>query len=450
MQRGFISELKRFFVIIAIACVFGLISGFFAWSLTLAAFGYIGWCFYNMRRMERWLGTYTSDNIPDASGFWEEVYYQISSHRSRHIKEKRRLQTLILRVQETTAALKDAVVVLDDQATIQWWNQSARRLIGLHPEDHGKPIVNFVRSPTFVQYLENGQFNEPLTINSARDHDLFLHFQISKYGQGDYLVVIRDVSRVQKLEQMRKDFIGNVSHELRTPLTVVRGYLETMADNSDTLAPVWQKAITQMSQQTKRMTLIIEDLLTLTRLETEDTQYKERAININDLLSGIANDAGDLSGDKRHRLVVEASEEYLLTGVPEELRSCFSNLVFNAVRYSPPESQVTLSAYNDEKGFHVTVTDQGIGIEERHIPRLTERFYRVDSSRSLDTGGTGLGLAIVKHVLSRHRAQLNITSRINHGSTFICSFEPSRVTENPTHEPSEINETVDKTNSSSE
>ncbi|WP_353301841.1 phosphate regulon sensor histidine kinase PhoR [Sessilibacter corallicola] len=439
MQRGFISELQRFFVILAVACVIGFASGYFLSSITVAAFGYIAWCFYNMRRMEKWLSTYTSDNVPDASGFWEEVYYQISSHRARHIKEKRRLQTLILRVQETTAALKDAVVVLDGETSIQWWNQSARRLIGLQPEDHGKPIVNFVRSPRFVRYLEEGNFNEPLTISSAIDNDLFLHFQISKYGQGEYLVVIRDVSRVQKLEQMRKDFIGNVSHELRTPLTVVRGYLETMSDNSDSLAPVWQKAIGQMSQQTKRMTLIIEDLLTLTRLETEDTQYKECAINVHDLLASIANDARDLSRDKNHRFDVDAPDHFLLTGVPEELRSCLSNLVFNAVRYSPPDSLITLKAYSDNSGFHIGVQDQGIGIEERHIPRLTERFYRVDSSRSLDTGGTGLGLAIVKHVLSRHQAQLQITSRINHGSTFTCSFETSRFSEKP---PADLEEEI--------
>ncbi len=438
MHRGFVSEFRQFLVAIAVAAVLGLVIGYPLYTLLLANVLYGAWTLYNMRKLERWLTTRSIGQVPNATGFWEEVYYQVSNNRERHNKEKHRLQSLILRVQETTAALKDAVIILDDQASIQWWNQSARRLIGLQPGDHGKPIVNYLRSPRFVRYLEAEDYSEPLTMPSATDSDQFLSFQINRYGQGDYLMVVRDISRLQKLEQMRKDFIGNVSHELRTPLTVVRGYLETMADNADSLPGVWQKAISQMEQQSKRMTLIIEDLLTLTRLETDDSSLRETKINVADLLQSIVHDAQDLSGDKAHQFEIDADEDFLLIGVIEELRSCISNLVYNAVRYSPAKSQIILHAYVDEGGGHIAIEDHGIGIEARHIPRLTERFYRVDASRSLDTGGTGLGLAIVKHVLSRHQALLEITSRINHGSTFTCSFRLDRVVKE--HRPSSLND----------
>jgi len=426
LLRGFYSELRRLGAFLVAALVVGWLLEAYQPCLLAASLAYIAWHLWQIRRVERWLSSPDPSQVPDCHGIWEEVCHQIVSQRSRQTKERRRLQGIIARVQETTAALRDAVILLHNDCTIQWWNQSAHNLLGLRAEDNSKPIFNYIRSPKFVRYIEQGQFNEPLVLASSADTDVFHNYQVSRFGQGEYLVVVRDVSRVQKLEIMRKDFIGNVSHELRTPLTVVRGYLETMADNSDALPPVWQKAIHQMEAQTKRMTLLIEDLLTLTKLETEDNEYKQTDIDVTAMLDAIRIDASSLSGDKGHQVELDIRDEITLLAVPEEIRSCLSNLAFNAVRYSPAGSRIILRARITDGEPVIEVQDHGIGIEARHIPRLTERFYRVEGSRNLDTGGTGLGLAIVKHVLSHHQGHLEIDSRVNHGSTFRCVFPTTR------------------------
>ena len=427
MARGFYTELRRLisFVIVAVLICLVLMQSMVLGAL-VGCVGFILWHLWQLRKVEAWLKQ-PNQPRPSVRGIWEDVTNHIVQQQKRQNKERRRLQGIITRVQETTAALRDAVILLHSDYTIQWWNQSAYQLLGLRAEDNGKPVFNYIRSPKFVRYLEAGEFNEPPVLASSVDTDVFLNYQVSQFGQGEYLVVVRDVSRVQKLELMRKDFIGNVSHELRTPLTVVRGYLETMSDNSDSLPPVWQKAIGQMETQSKRMTLLIEDLLTLTKLETEDTDYKQTDIDVRGLLETIKADAAGLSGDKQHSFELAIEDEFILKGVYEELRSCLSNLAFNAVRYSPAGSKIILRTRIDNEEAIIEVQDHGIGIDSHHLPRLTERFYRVEKSRSLDTGGTGLGLAIVKHVLAHHQGQLRIESRINQGSTFACVFPSSRL-----------------------
>lgn len=383
-----------------------------------------------MRRLDNWLTqsqSSVSSSPPDASGIWGDIFDNIYRLHKREKKEKEQLQILINRIQKTTAALKDGVIVLDKHACIEWWNQSARVLVGLQPNDTGQPLSNYIRSPKFIQYFEREEFQDPLIIPSPVNPEAYLMLQVSLYGNGEYLFVIRDISRVQKLENMRKDFIGNVSHELRTPLTVIRGYLETMEDNAESLKPVWRKAVAQMQQQTHRMRMLIEDLLTLTKLETENNEHKQVSVNIPELLSIVCEDAQDLSGDKQHTIDLIINDSFALHGVDSELRSCFSNLVFNAVRYSPAGSKITVTAFKQGQKASVSVKDNGAGIEAKHIPRLTERFYRVDDSRSAVTGGTGLGLAIVKHALSRHNGILQIKSKLNQGSTFTCSFDSSRI-----------------------
>ncbi len=426
MARGFYSELRRLASFVVVAGLVGLALQAVLLGVLLGCAGFILWQLWQMRKMESWLSQH-DQQPPAVGGIWDEIAHQMVQQQNRHSKERRRLQGIIARVQETTAAQRDAVILLHNDYAIQWWNQSAHQLLGLRAEDNGKPVFNYIRSPKFVRYLEQGQFNEPLVLASSVDTNVFLNYQVSQFGQGEYLVVVRDVSRMQKLEQMRKDFIGNVSHELRTPLTVVRGYLETMSDNSDSLPAVWQKAIGQMEAQSKRMTLLIEDLLTLTKLETEDTDYKQTEVDVRSLLETIKADANGLSGDNRHTVELDIQNDITLLGVYEELRSCLSNLAFNAVRYSPPESPVILRTRVTDDAAIIEVQDHGIGIDAHHIPRLTERFYRVEKSRSLDTGGTGLGLAIVKHVLAHHQGQLRIESRINQGSTFACVFPISRI-----------------------
>jgi len=339
-----------------------------------------------------------------------------------------RLQAVIDRVQESTAALKDAVIMLDRDGNLEWWNRAAETLLGLKtPQDSGQPVSNLVRHPRFKEYFEQGNYREPLELPSPISDRLRLQFHITRYGNQEHLMLVRDITRLFQLEQMRKDFVANVSHELRTPLTVIAGYLETLLDNVENVNPRWLRALQQMQQQGARMQTLLNDLLLLAKLEATDYPSDNTPVAVDLLLLSIKNDAQALSGSRNHRISLEADPHLKLKGSEAELRSAFSNLVFNAVKYSPDEGEIRIRWWDDEQGAHLGVQDSGIGIEAKHLPRLTERFYRVDSSRASNTGGTGLGLAIVKHVLLRHRARLEISSVLGKGSTFTCHFPPTQV-----------------------
>ena len=241
-------------------------------------------------------------------------------------------------------------------------------------------------------------------------------------------MLVRDVTRLHQLEQMRKDFIANVSHELRTPLTVICGYLETLLDNVDDVNPRWKRPLSQMQQQGERMQTLLNDLLLLAKLEATDYPSDNQPVPIDSLLRTIKNDAQALSGQRNQTITLDVEADVALKGSETELRSAFSNLVFNAVKYTQDGGHIRIRWWSDGSGAHLSVQDSGVGIDSKHLPRLTERFYRVDSSRNASTGGTGLGLAIVKHVLLRHRARLEISSVLGHGSTFTCHFPPVQVT----------------------
>ena len=343
-------------------------------------------------------------------------------------KVRGRLQAVIDRVQESTAALKDAVIMLDRDGNLEWWNIAAEKLLGLKtPQDSGQQITNLVRDPRFIEYFENHNYNEPLELPSPVSDRLRLQFHITQYGNREHLMLVRDITRLFQLEQMRKDFVANVSHELRTPLTVISGYLETLLDNVEDVNPRWLRALQQMQQQGGRMQNLLNDLLLLAKLEATDYPSDNQPVAVDLLLLSIKNDAQALSGERHHRISLEADPHLKLKGSETELRSAFSNLVFNAVKYTPDEGSIQIRWWGDEQGAHLSVQDSGLGIEAKHLPRLTERFYRVDSSRASNTGGTGLGLAIVKHVLLRHRARLDITSTLGKGSTFTCHFPTLQV-----------------------
>jgi two-component system phosphate regulon sensor histidine kinase PhoR len=321
-----------------------------------------------------------------------------------------------------TRVLNDAVILLDDNQCITWLNASSRDLLNLRKTDIGNPITNLIRNPLWVNYLNEGDHSLPLVLPSAENLQHRLEFRISHFGDGEYLIIVRDITRIFKLEQMRKDFVANVSHELRTPLTVISGYLETLDDTIEA-DNYWQKPVTQMQQQAQRMTTLINDLTMLSKLETEAVYQQQETVNLLVLLQTIIDAAQIISGDNNHELILECPPHLSLMGNSRELHSAFSNLVINAIKYSPPKRKITVSAStNHEAGINVSVIDNGYGIERHHIHRLTERFYRVDASRSINTGGTGLGLAIVKHILARYNAKLKITSRINQGSQFTAHF----------------------------
>ncbi|MEO0443721.1 MAG: phosphate regulon sensor histidine kinase PhoR, partial [Pseudomonadota bacterium] len=268
------------------------------------------------------------------------------------------------------------------------------------------------------------------TLPSPRNQELQLEFQITRFGAGEGLLVVRDISRIYKLEQMRKDFVANVSHELRTPLTVIRGYLETLADTQDLAQEnlIWQKALAQMQNQAARMTTLINDLTMLSKLETDPANSLQQAVILKPLLEMICSEAQTVSGANKHSITLQCHPDLKLIGNDRELHSAFSNLVMNAIKYSPPEKPIRINASLNLAGMlQVEVEDEGVGIEPQHISRLTERFYRVDASRSIQTGGTGLGVAIVKHILLRHDGRLEIQSDYGKGSRFSCLFPADRV-----------------------
>lgn len=423
MLKGFSAELQRILIILSVCSLIGFFSGNIAFWLLVGCAIYILMMLRQMRRLNLWLVRQESEHPPEASGIWGQIFDNIYQLQKQQRDEKENLQAVINRIQEISSALKDGLLILDARGHLDFWNPAAHRMLALHTKDQGQSVINFVRHPKFVSYFEEGKYEEPLELPSPRFPSKFLQFQITRFGKGERLIVVRDVTQLHNLEQMRQDFIANVSHELRTPLTVINGYVETLADNNTT--PSWDKPLQQMMQQAKRMSLLINDLLVLSKLETTEAGHNHKPLNIDQLLTIVKSEADVLSQDKAQKLTLicnNTTKPIMLLGNEKELHSAFSNLVINAIKYTPNEGQVKIMLWQDQKHFYVSVSDNGPGIEAQHIPRLTERFYRVDASRNSSTGGTGLGLAIVKHVLMRHEAELKITSEVGKGSMFICVF----------------------------
>ena len=402
-------------------------------GLFIATLCYLLWSHYQLHRLLIWLdkAAHKALNPPESAGVWGEIFDGIYRIQRKHSRSKQRLASVIERMQESTAALNDGIVMTDGSGALEWWNRAAGELLGLQmPDDQGQPLTNLVRNPKFASYMDNSHGKEPIKIASPVHESRQLQIAITVYGQGDRLLLVRDITRLHQLEIMRTDFVANVSHELRTPLTVISGYLETMEDGMamqpDT-PPIFQRALGQMQEQAARMQRLIEDLLLLSRLEATEPDRISQSVKLKPLLSGIVNDARALSGENQHQLQLECEDDASLTGDAMELRSAFSNLVYNAIRYTPSGGKVQVKWWQDQNGGHLMVQDNGVGIDPVHIPRLTERFYRVDKSRSHATGGTGLGLAIAKHVLLRHEGRITISSHPGKGSRFICHFPLSRI-----------------------
>jgi two-component system phosphate regulon sensor histidine kinase PhoR len=423
LLKGFSAELQRILIILAICSLIGFFSDNYALWMLIGCAIYILMMLWQMRRLNQWLLRRETEHPPEASGIWGQIFDNIYHLQRNQRAEKENLQAVIKRIQEISSALKDGLIILDARGHLDFWNPAAHRMLALHTKDQGQSVINFIRHPKFVSYFEDGNFEEPLELPSPRFPSKHLQFQITPFGKQERLIVVRDVTQLHNLEKMRQDFVANVSHELRTPLTVINGYVETLADNNST--PSWDKPLQQMQQQAKRMSLLINDLLVLSKLETTEAGHNHKPINIEQLLAIVKSEAEVLSKDKDQQLTLicnNTTKPLLLLGNEKELHSAFSNLVTNAIKYTSNEGKVSILLWQDQKHFYVSVSDNGPGIEAMHIPRLTERFYRVDASRNSSTGGTGLGLAIVKHVLMRHEAELKITSEVGKGSMFICVF----------------------------
>ncbi|MEL0027959.1 MAG: phosphate regulon sensor histidine kinase PhoR, partial [Perlucidibaca sp.] len=350
--------------------------------------------------------------------------YQLRREESR---SRASLLNIIERARISVSALEEAVTLIDGQGNLEWWNPAAQELLGLRQRDRGQPVVNLIRAPSFIRFFALGQYEEGLRLPSQRHPGRHLQFEITRFGDNDRLMIVYDITRLHNLEQMRKDFVANVSHELRTPLTVLSGYLETLIDQAAEISPRWQRALTQMEQQATRMNNLVNDLLLLSRLESQPDDREPQVVDVARQLRQIRQDAEALGQPKGHVVTLEAEPGLCLLGMEADLRSAFSNLVTNAVKYTPENGLIHIRWWSDSQGAYLRVSDNGIGIDPVHIPRLTERFYRADAARSSATGGTGLGLAIVKHVLMQHKATLNIQSELGKGSRFTCAFPATSV-----------------------
>ncbi len=401
-----------------------------AWPVLLIAAAVCAWLLWQLQRLSDWLYRGAGTEPPEAIGMWGQVFDTIYGMQKQAEGDRDQLQAIIDYLRSSFASMSDAVVMLDRYGNIEWCNDAAMDLLGLRREDDsGLQLLNLLRSPDFVAYYEAEKYTTPFDMASPINVDIRLSISISFFAEGNRLLFARDVTRTHQLEKMRKDFVANVSHELRTPLTVINGYLETFAEHGGG-DPRWDRAIHQMLRQAQRMHHLIQDLMQLSRLESLPQTSEQDVIMLRPLLEMVREEA-TVAAQGPRQIDIECDDSIVLKGQAAEIRSALSNLAVNAARYTGDGDRICLRWYQNDSHAVLEVEDSGIGIEPQYIPRLTERFYRVDESRSLDTGGTGLGLAIVKHVLLRHRAELKIHSQPGAGSTFSCIFPPSLVARAP-------------------
>ncbi|AXF60377.1 two-component system sensor histidine kinase PhoR [Leclercia sp. W6] len=389
------------------ALILGAVIGYLPWFLLAAVTGLLIWHFWNLLRLSWWLWVDRSMTPPPGSGSWEPLLYGLHQMQMRNKKRRRELGSLIKRFRSGAESLPDAVVLTTEEGAMFWCNGLAQQLLGLRwPDDNGQNILNLLRYPEFAQYLKKRDFTRPhnLVMNNGRH----LEIRVMPYSDQQWLMVARDVTQMHQLEGARRNFFANVSHELRTPLTVLQGYLEMMQEQTLEGAPR-EKALHTMREQTQRMEGLVKQLLTLSRIEAAPTLALNETIDVPMMLRMLEREAQTLS-QQQHQLTFEVDNNLQVRGSTDELRSAISNLVYNAVNHTPPGTHITVRWQHAPTGAEFSVEDDGPGIGPEHIPRLTERFYRVDKARSRQTGGSGLGLAIVKHAINHHDSRLDIVS----------------------------------------
>jgi two-component system phosphate regulon sensor histidine kinase PhoR len=409
--------------------VWGLFSGTFALLfMLLALLVMMARHGRQLYRLGQWLNDPRLETMPEASGIWDEVFSRLYRMVKQHKQTKQDLAAELQHIEQATAALPEGVAILNEANRIEWFNTLAGQHFNLDPEhDIMQDITYLVRQPEFIDYLHDGEFGEPLQMVPARHDEMTLSIKLIPYGDAKRLLISRDVTQFKRIETMRRDFVANVSHELRTPLTVVNGYVENLLDMPDLSQDSARRALQLMAEQTRRMANLVADLLTLSRLESEQSPVHEELVDMDALIKEVYRDGESLSGG-RHKFHLEVTSSSNLHGNRDELRSAFGNLLSNAIRYTPDGGAITLRWFERDGQLVYSVQDSGIGIAPQHIPRLTERFYRVDRSRSRETGGTGLGLAIVKYIAMRHQAKLEVLSEEGKGSIFSLVFSKKRAT----------------------
>ncbi len=420
--------------VVAALTLVALVLGGSGVALAVLAVGAVVIVAHHLRHLDQitqWAGGAFDAQVPHGRGAWVTTFAAIHRRVRQRAAHERDLRQVIERFQQVAAAMPDGIVVLDASNRIDWANPRAQAQLGLDlGRDHGQPIVNLVRQPEFVRYLETGDYGESIVVGSSRDAGRMLALQLVPFAADQKLLMSRDVTEMEAVARMRRDFIANVSHELKTPLTVVSGFIETLQD-LDLDEAQRTRFLQLMQEQARNMQRLVADLLTLSALESEHNPLADERFAIAPLLLELSADAKALSRGQ-HQVELDIGDAATVQGSRDELASAFGNLVSNAIRYTPAGGTITLSWRVDADGSGVfEVRDTGIGIAPEYLPRLTERFYRVDRSRSRATGGTGLGLAIVKHVVLRHQAQLEIDSERGKGSRFAIRLPARRVQRAP-------------------
>jgi two-component system phosphate regulon sensor histidine kinase PhoR len=371
-----------------------------------------------LQKLGEWLEHPQETRLPDGWGAWTEAFARLYHLRRDDKKHQAELTEWLARFRQAMHLLPEGVAIMDDVLFLEWCNPALERHLGLTMErDKGLRVTNLVRHPDFIDYIILGRYEQPLTL-AFRGRKI--ECRIIPFENRRQILVTHDATDTERIEAMRRDFIANASHELRTPLTVIVGFLEIAMADPGLDVTTRTAHLSLMTEQAQRMQRLIQDMLTLSRLESDEFPLKRERVDIKLLVESIAAEARALSGG-RHTIEVAVDGPDVM-GSMEELRSAFANLASNAVRYSPNGGTIRLAWSRGPDALAFAVTDCGIGIDPEHIPRLTERFYRVDKSRSRETQGTGLGLAIVKHVLLRHGGKLTITSQTGKGSTFAATL----------------------------
>lgn len=401
----------------------GYIFGNVFLALALTSTALLLWNYNHLFKLMDWLWQGTSIAPPQARGIWGRIYDGLY-HRIRKQRQKQKqLNERIRKFRDGAEALPDAALVLSTELAILWGNKKASQLIGIRwPSDVGQRIDNLIRFPEFAHYLEDGSYESPCVIMSPVNSEVQLELRMMAYGSDQILLLARDISKIQRLEEMRRDFVANVSHELKTPLTVVRGYVEMVQATDSALEPHWQKAFATIETQVSRMDRLVEQLLVLSRVENNLEDDNLQQVDLSRLILTIVEDVQWLNQDKNHTITDDIAPDIKINGNEHELKSACMNLLSNAIAYTPENGTINVCLASDGNKIRFSVKDNGPGIKPEHVNRLTERFFRVDKSRSRNTGGSGLGLAIVKHVLNHHNAELSIESEWNKGSEFIIYF----------------------------
>lgn len=381
-----------------------------------------------LRLMLDWISGPLDAPLPDADGVWGEFVSRMNSRLKFRMREKTELATALEQFRSAMEALPDGVIFMDTQRRILWMNQLAETLMFLSQnKDSGKPIEHMVREPEFVSYLQNADFSEPLMYHPTRRSEACYMVNVIDYGHERSLMTIRDLTQLEKLENVRRDFVANVSHELKTPLTVISGFIETLQSHHTILSEEKRQRYLDLAHsQAQQMNRLVQDLLTLSSLEASTAFADETDINLGSLAHDVLLATESLSAE-RHQISCDIPADLRIRGSASVMRSIIGNLANNAVNYTPHGGQVAIGWEDTPNGGCLYVRDTGIGISPTHLPRLTERFYRVDQGRSRDTGGTGLGLAIVKHALTKHQGHLTINSQPGGGSTFSACFPRQRI-----------------------